>query len=187
VKSSELVDEWFSGLGLVLVRVSRSLPSIRGTNHQSSAFSPTLFSGGEGGRRPDEGACDECDFGPCDALSNGEFVPPNAPLIRLRHLLPPQKARGEKALDWRAAQGGLSERVRALRFASTCQSPNELSLPTPQSSPFSPTLFSGGEGGRRPDEGAFDWRGSQDKSAACFRTASLISASLITDHPGGLP
>ena len=24
----------------------------------------------------------------------------NSPLIRLRHLLPPQKTRGEKALDW---------------------------------------------------------------------------------------
>jgi hypothetical protein len=26
-----------------------------------------------------------------------------SPLIRLCHLLPPQKARGEKALDWRSA------------------------------------------------------------------------------------
>ncbi len=28
----------------------------------------------------------------------------DAPLIRLRHLLPPQKARGEKALDWKESQ-----------------------------------------------------------------------------------
>jgi hypothetical protein len=66
-----------------------------GTAHQSSAFSPTLFSGGEGGRRPDEGAC----VGTVIKISDAQLAAPNAPLIRLRHLLPPQKARGEKALD----------------------------------------------------------------------------------------
>jgi hypothetical protein len=75
-----------------------------GTAHQSSAFSPTLLSGGEGGRRPDEGACVVSIISRSDALSNGQLAAPNAPLIRLRHLLPPQKARGEKALDWGVPQ-----------------------------------------------------------------------------------
>jgi hypothetical protein len=36
------------------------------------------------------------------------FVPScNAPLIRLRHLLPPQKARGAKALDWKELNQGV--------------------------------------------------------------------------------
>ena len=59
------------------------------SERKSSAFSPTLLSGGEGGRRPDEG------------VVVGRLTPPNAPLIRLRHLLPPQKARGEKVAEGR--------------------------------------------------------------------------------------
>jgi hypothetical protein len=88
-----------------------------------------------------------------DAVFNGQPPAPNAPLIRLRHLLPPQKARGAKALDGRAGQKGLRGRVRFPRLASVACSPNESSRAARQSSAFAPTLFSGGEGGRRPDEG----------------------------------
>jgi hypothetical protein len=64
--------------------------------------------------KADEGALDACINGPVreqarDAIehvSSDRVACIDAPLIRLRHLLPPQKARGEKALDgrvWRAA------------------------------------------------------------------------------------
>jgi len=71
---------------------------------QSSAFSPTLFVG-EKVAKPDEGGN--------RSSTTSAHVPrfqvvrtrawldrlSISPLIRLRHLLPPQKARGEKALD----------------------------------------------------------------------------------------
>src|SRR5205814_1900646 len=91
VRSSGFVDQWICGL----VRVSQAVNETTRTAQTSSPFSPTLFSGGEGGRRPDEGAVAN------QALEN------SSPLIRLRHLLPPQKARGEKALDGWAAREGL--------------------------------------------------------------------------------
>ncbi len=77
----------------------------------SSAFSPTLFSGGEGGRRPDEGALHQRDIRANATFSarikrgaigcTAHALPPHP---AFGHLLPPQKARGEKALEWREHQ-----------------------------------------------------------------------------------
>jgi len=72
---------------------------------QSSAFSPTLLSGGEGGRRTDEGAFDvaprlpkpQAHSGMRGSFEHRDVLFCNAPLIRLRHLLPPKSTGGEGA------------------------------------------------------------------------------------------
>jgi hypothetical protein len=142
VRSSGLVDQWISALNETPRDAQTSRP-----------FAPALFSGGEGGRRPDEGVFGACAIGADDVAS----VLSNTPLIRLRHLLPPQKARGEKALDWRGSREGsregCSEALNETPLTET--SLNETPRDARTSSPFAPALFSGGEGGRRPDEGAF--------------------------------
>jgi len=78
---------------------------------QSSAFSPALLSGGEGGRRPDEGALHQNVIRAGARFSirlkrggddrAAQLLPPHP---AFGHLLPPQKARGEKALDWKDLQ-----------------------------------------------------------------------------------
>jgi hypothetical protein len=85
------------------------------------APAPPRFCGGEGGRRPDEGAfdCRGAVAPMAEAPGSKSLISRrtcllwscNAPLIRLRHLLPPQetrrkKPRGEKALDGKEVQEG---------------------------------------------------------------------------------
>src|SRR5258708_5578040 len=83
-------------------------------------------------------------------LGENVFVPSfDAPLIRLRHLLPPQKARGEKALDWKESQKcekwGQSRRRRTPasvktqhRLGSMYTRPPTSNFHTPPPTPNSP-------------------------------------------------
>ena len=141
---------------------------------------PHAFCGGEGGRRPDEGA-----FGYRGIVAHGSRKerayrisqrpphPPSAPS-------PPEKARGEKALDLKESLRivkALDVKV-SLRIVRNTTQPAFLTLAEIPRQHLSierllPHAFCGGEGGRRPDEGAFDYRGivaqgSREERAYCI-------------------
>jgi hypothetical protein len=70
------------------------------------------------------GRCNERDVCTCAAFSGSSWLfvlRMDSPLIRLRHLLPPQKARGEKALDGRALRRrkDVQQRYRPVRQRHT--------------------------------------------------------------------
>jgi hypothetical protein len=171
--SCGLVDQWISGLALT----SHSLPRVPRTAGKPSPFAAALL-----------GYVRETFAGRHDQ----ELVSSNTPLIRLRHLLPPQKARGEKALDWRGSRGRSRDCAVAVGFSLISPALNGTPSDAQKSRPFAPALLSGGEGGRRPDEGAFaacvigalDWRGSQGRSA---EGVVALGFSLISPALNGTP
>ena len=101
---------------------SRSFPNR--ASLQSSAFAPALFSGGEGGRRPDEGA------------------------VALEPISTEQTMTALQGLEV------VKNEWRDPHYRDPHYSHFRPYLASLQSSAFSPALLSGGEGGRRPDEGA---------------------------------